>query len=309
MAKLPGAIQGARIVGERFMHTRRQQNPEGRMPLMDHIRELRNRVVKMALALAAGMVVGFAFFNPVFHLIERPLCHAVVRGETGCNTLGVNQLALSGPMDPFYLRIKVAFIVAVVVSSPIWLYQVWAFIAPGLYARERRWGHIFLGTAVPLFLIGVTLAYLSLGRSMHFLLGLTPDGVANLISVDQYMSFVMAMMLAFGIAFLVPLLIIMLNLAGILTHERFRKWRRVMIFGVFLVAGMANPSPDPITMLILGGACAALVEVAELIVWSHDRRQARLHPDPYAGLADDELSPLELPDDAVSDDAETSSLN
>ena len=112
------------------------------------------------------------------------------------------------------------------------------------------------------------------------------------------MSFVMAMMLAFGIAFELPLLIIMLNLAGILTHERFRKWRRVMIFGVFLVAGMANPSPDPLTMLILGGACVVLVEVAELIVWSHDRRKARLHPDPYAGLADDELSPLELPDDA-----------
>jgi sec-independent protein translocase protein TatC len=143
----------------------------------------------------------------------------------------------------------------------------------------------------------VALAYLSLGRSMHYLLGLTPHGVSNLIEVDQYMSFVMAILLAFGIAFEVPLLIIMLNLAGILTHERFRKWRRVMIFAVFLIAGMANPSPDPITMLILGGACAALVEVAEFIVWYHDRRHARLHPDPYAGLADDELSPLELPDD------------
>ena len=149
---------------------------------------------------------------------------------------------------------------------------------------------------MPLFLAGVTLAYLSLGRSMHYLLGLTPGGVANIIQVDQYMSFVMAMVLAFGIAFLVPLLIIMLNMAGILTHERFRKWRRVMIFAVFLIAGMANPSPDPITMLILGGACAALVEVAEFIVWSHDRRKARLHPDPYADLADDELSPLPLED-------------
>ena len=108
------------------------------------------------------------------------------------------------------------------------------------------------------------------------------------------MSFVMAMVLAFGIAFLVPLLIIMLNQAGILTHERFRKWRRVMIFAVFLVAGMANPSPDPITMLILGGACAALIEVAELIVWRNDRRRARRHPDPYAGLADDQASPLDL---------------
>ena len=296
MAKLPGAIQGARIVGEKFVHAQRQQNPEGRMPLMDHIRELRNRVVKMALGLGAGMIVGFVFFAPIWNVIDRPLCAAVIRGHTGCNTLGVNQLALDGPLDPFYLRVKVAVIAGVILSSPVWLYQIWAFIAPGLYAREKKWSYIFLGTAVPLFLGGVTLAYWSLGRSMHYLLGLTPGGVANIISVDQYMSFVMAMLLAFGIAFEVPLLIVMLNLAGILTHERFRKWRRVMIFGVFLIAGMANPSPDPITMLILGGGCAALVEVAEFIVWSNDRRRARLHPDPYAGLADDQLSPIELDD-------------
>ncbi len=296
MAKLPGAIQGARIVGERFVHSQRRQNPEGRMSLMDHLRELRNRVVKMALALAAGMIVGFVFFNPVWHVIERPLCKTPIRGYSGCSRLGVNMLSLDGPLDSFYLRIKVAVVVGVILSSPVWLYQIWAFIAPGLYAREKRWSYIFLGTAVPLFLIGNALAYLSLGRSMHYLLGLTPSGVANIIQVDQYMSFVMAMMLAFGIAFEVPLIIIMLNLAGILTHQRFRKWRRVMIFAVFVVAGMANPSPDPITMLILGGACAALVEVAEFIVWSNDRRRARLHPDPYAGLADDELSTLDLDD-------------
>jgi sec-independent protein translocase protein TatC len=296
MAKLPGAIQGARIVGEKFVHAQRQQNPEGRMPLMDHIRELRNRVVKIALALGAGMIVGFIFFTPVWKVIDRPLCTAVIRGHTGCNTLGINQLALDGPLDPFYLHVKVALVVGVILSSPFWLYQLWAFVAPGLYAREKRWSYIFLGSAVPLFLIGVTLAYWSLGRSMHYLLGLTPHGVANLIQVDQYMSFVMAMLLAFGLAFELPLLIVMLNLAGILTHERFRKWRRVMIFGVFLIAGMANPSPDPITMLILGGGCALLVEVAEFIVWSNDRRRARLHPDPYAGLADDQLSPIELDD-------------
>ena len=296
MAKLPGAIQGARIVGEHFVRSQRRENPEGRMPLMDHLRELRNRVVKMALALGAGMIVGFVFFNPVWHVIERPLCQAVIRGHSGCSTLGVNQLVLNGPLDAFYLRVKVALVVGVILSSPVWLYQIWAFIAPGLYTREKRWGHIFLGTAVPLFLVGIALAYLSLGRSMHYLLGLTPHGVQNLIQVDLYMSFVMTMMLAFGIAFELPLLIVMLNLAGILTHQRFKKWRRVMIFGVFLIAGMANPSPDPITMLILGGACAALVEVAELIVWSNDRRRARLHPDPYAGLADDEPAPLDLDD-------------
>jgi len=294
MAKLPDAIQGARIVGERYVRSQRRQNPEGRMPLMDHLRELRNRVVKMALGLAAGMAIGFVFFNRAWTIIERPLCHAVINGHSGCSTAGVNQLILNSPLDPFYLRVKVAFIVGVILSSPIWLYQVWAFIAPGLYAREKRWGHIFLATAVPLFLLGTVLAYLSLGRSMHYLLGLTPHGVGNYIQTDLYMSFVMTMLLAFGIAFEVPLLIIMLNLAGVLTHQRFRKWRRVMIFAVFLIAGIANPSPDPITMLILGGACAALVEVAEFIVWRNDRRRARLHPDPYAGLADDEVSPLDV---------------
>ena len=292
MAKLPGAIQGARVVGERYVRAQRRQNPEGRMPLFDHLRELRNRVVKMALGLIAGMTVGFIFFQPVWRVIEHPLCSAHIRGYTGCTQLGVNQLVLNGPLDAFYLRVKVALIVGIILSSPLWLYQLWAFIAPGLYAREKRWGHIFLATAIPLFLLGNLLAYLSLGRSMHYLLDLTPHGVQNLIQVDLYMSFVMTMLLAFGIALELPLLIVMLNLAGILTHERFRKWRRVLIFVVFLIAGIANPSPDPITMLILGGACAALVEVAELIVWRNDRRRARLHPDSYAGLADDELSPL-----------------
>ena len=292
MAKLPGAIAGARVVGERFVHSQRQQNPEGRMPLLNHLRELRIRLVKMALALAAGMTAGFIFFDQAWHVIERPLCAAAIRGHSGCRTLGVNQLVLNGPLDAFYLRVKVALTAGVILSSPIWLYQIWAFAAPGLHAREKRWSYIFLGAAIPLFGIGIMLCYLSLGRSMRYLLGLTPGGVQNLILVDQYLSFVMAMMLAFGLAFEVPLLIVLLNMAGVLTHERFRKWRRMLIFGVFLIAGMANPSPDPLTMLILGGTCALLVEAAELIVWAHDRRRARLHPDPYPGLAGDELYPL-----------------
>ena len=161
---------------------------------------------------------------------------------------------------------KVALIVGVILSSPTWLHQIWAFAAPGLYAREKRSSCIFLGAAVPLFGVGITLCYLSLGRSLHYLLGLTPGGVLDVIQVDQYMSFTMAMMLVFGLAFEVPLLLVMLNLAGVLTRERFRKRRRVLIFGVFLIAGMANPSPDPLTMLILGGACALLVEATEVMV-------------------------------------------
>jgi sec-independent protein translocase protein TatC len=296
MAKLPGAVQGARIVGERFVQSQRQQNPDGRMPLMDHIRELRNRVVKAALALIVGMIVGFVIFRWAFQIIEHPLCAANVDGHTGCKTLGVNRLVLDGPLDTFYMRVKVAFIVGLIISCPIWLYQIWAFVAPGLYAREKRWGYIFLGSAVPLFLIGVTLAYWSLTRTMDYLLHLTPQGVSNLIDFDQYLSFVLTMMFAFGLAFELPLIIVMLNMAGILSHQRFKKWRRVMIFAVFVIAGMANPSPDPITMLILGGACVAMVEVAEFIVWQNDRRRARLHPSPYADLADDQLSPINLDD-------------
>jgi hypothetical protein len=126
MTKLPGAIAGARMVAERFVHSQRQQNPEGLMPLTDHIRELRDRVVKMALALAAG----FVFFSQAWHVIERPLCSATIRGHSGCRTLGVNQLVLNGPLDAFYLRVKVAVIVGVILSSPIWLYQLWAFVTP-----------------------------------------------------------------------------------------------------------------------------------------------------------------------------------
>ncbi len=117
MTKLPGAVAGARIVGERFAPSRRQQNPDGRMPLMDHIRELRNRVVK-SLALVAGMTVGFIFFSQAWHVIERPLCTAHIRNQVGCHTLGVNQLVLNGPLDPLYLRVKVALIVGVILSSP-----------------------------------------------------------------------------------------------------------------------------------------------------------------------------------------------
>src|SRR5229473_4977348 len=187
MATRPGALAGARIIGERFARSRRQQNPEGRMPFLDHLRELRNRIVKMALALAAGMAAGFIFFDQAWAFIERPLCHTTIRGHSGCSLPGTNQLILNGPLDGFYLRVKVAFIVGVILSSPVWLYHVWAFVAPALYAREKRWTYAFLGTALPLFLLGTVLAYRSRGRSMHYLLGLTPAGVGNYIQVDSYL--------------------------------------------------------------------------------------------------------------------------
>jgi len=262
------------------------------MPLMDHIRELRNRVVKAGLGILAAMIVGFVFFNPIWKFISHPFCAAVIHGQTGCHVQG-HQLVVTGIFDPFMLRVQIAFFVGLIISSPVWLYQIWAFIAPGLYRREKRWAYLFVGAAVPLFTAGAVLAYFAMSRGLHYLLGLTPAGVLNLPTITTYLSYFQAMILGFGLAFELPLALVMLNMAHILTHERFAKWRRLMIFAAFLFAGIANPSPDPISMLMLALPCVVLVEVAEVIIWANDRRRARI-PAPYAGLADDEASPLEM---------------
>jgi sec-independent protein translocase protein TatC len=295
MASKPSAVKGARIVGERYLRAKRRANPEGRMPLMEHIRELRNRVVKAAIALIIGMGVALFFSSATLHLIMRPFCDTVINGKSGCHEVG-DQLTVNAVFDPFFLRVRVAFWIALIGTSPVWLYQLWAFIAPGLYRREKKWAYLFTGSAVPLFVGGAFLAYLVMGRGLHYLLGLVPQGLATLPSFDSYLSYFTGMIIGFGIAFEMPLVIIMLNIAGILTHERFRKWRRMLIFVVFLIAAIVNPSPDPTTMLILGGIAVVLVEVAEVFVFFNDRRRARNNPSPYEGLADDELAPLDTPE-------------
>jgi sec-independent protein translocase protein TatC len=302
MASKPSAVRGARIVGERYLRSKQRANPEGRMPLMDHIRELRNRVVKAAIALLIGMGVALFFSSQSIQLIMKPFCETSINGMTGCKGFG-DQLTVTGVFDPFSLRIKVAFYLALIGTSPVWLYQLWAFIAPGLYSRERKWAYLFTGTAVPLFVGGSVLAYVVMGRGLHYLLGLVPHGVANIPSFDTYLSYFTGMMIGFGIAFEMPLVIVMLNIAGILTHERFRKWRRMLIFAVFLIAAIVNPSPDPTTMLILGGIAVFLVEVAEVFVYFNDRRRARNNPNPYEGLADDEISPIDEPEPVDADRA------
>jgi sec-independent protein translocase protein TatC len=300
MASKPSAIRGARIVGERYLRSKRRANPDGRMPLMDHLRELRNRLLKAIIALAVGMTVALVYSNPTLQFVMRPFCSAAINGHTGCHAYG-DQLVVNGVFDPVFIRIKIAFFIALICTCPVWLYQLWAFIAPGLYSREKRWAYVFTGTAAPLFAAGAVLAFLVMSRGLHYLLGLAPGGVAVLPSFDTYISYFVGMVLGFGIAFELPLVIVMLNVVGILTHERFRKWRKMLIFGVFLISGMVNPSPDPWTMLLLGGLCVVLVEVAEVFVYFNDRRRAARHPDPYAGLADDDLSPVEEPEPVDAD--------
>jgi len=250
------------------------------MPLMDHIRELRNRIVKAALGMVAGMTIGFIFFNSIWNFIKAPYCKAV---PNGCKAhIFGSSLVVNGPLDGFYVHIKVAVIAGLVFTSPIWLYQVWAFVAPGLYSREKKWTYIFIGAAVPLFALGTYFSLLVMGRGLHFLIGFVPNDTTAVFTVDTYLSYFIWMILGFGLCFELPLLLVMLNQVGILSHQRFKKMRRLLIFLVFVFAGIASPSPDPISMLMLGGVCVVLVEAAEALVWLNDRRRAKIAP--YEGL-------------------------
>jgi sec-independent protein translocase protein TatC len=301
MADKPSALAGARVVGGRYLRSKHQENPDGRMPLMDHLRELRNRVVKIAIAIIAGAIVSWVFFDRIWDFMQRPYCRAV--GYCKVNTLG-HSLFISNVMDGFYLHIKVSIIAGAVITSPIWLYQLWAFVAPGLYAREKRWTYAFLGSAVPLFALGCYFAFLAMSRGLTFFLSMA-GGLTALFTADSYIGYWVAMIVGIGLCFEVPLFLVILNMARVVTHERFRKWRRLIIFLVFVFAGIASPSPDPLTMLLLGAVVVVLVEAAEVIIYLNDKRYARNHPDPYAGLADDELSPIDEPERVDAD----SSLN
>jgi sec-independent protein translocase protein TatC len=281
----PAAGPGVRLPGLRH-------NPEGSMPLMEHIRELRNRIFKIGLFIAAGAIAGWYLYPHIWQFIETPYCrldlttHVQVTGGSakGC------QLFVTGIFDAFFLRLKIAIIAGVILSSPLWLYQLWAFLAPGLYARERRWAYFFAGSAVPLFAIGSALAYFAMTKGLHFLLLLVPHNVVPIITINTYLGYAIAMLTIFGIAFELPLGFVLLNVAGVLTHQRFAKWRRMIIFLVFLFAAVATPSPDPISMLLLAVPCVALVELAEVFSFFNDRRRARaLAANPYPGLTPDEV--------------------
>jgi sec-independent protein translocase protein TatC len=293
MPKLADTITGARVLGTKIAQSQRQANPDGRMPLMDHLRELRNRLMKAIAFLLVGFVIGLLpwVYNPLWAFIYHPFLVASHNRQY--------RLIVTGVFDGFMLRVQVAFFFGLIVSSPFWLYQLWAFIAPGLYRREKRWTYTFVGVATPLFAAGAALAYYAMSKGLRYLLALVPHGVSVMANVPSYLSYFEAMIIGFGLAFELPLALVMLNMVGILSHERMAKWRRMIIFLVFVFAGIASPSPDPITMLLLAVPCVVLVLAADLLIWLNDRRRARI-PSPYAGLADGEASPLDF--DAGSGD-------
>ena len=278
--------------------SRRDAAPDGRMPLMDHLRELRNRLIMAILAFVVGAIAGWLLFDPVWDFLKQPYCslpqsHVVDKDE--CS------LFVNGIFSSFFLKLKISCIIGAVISSPVWLYQLWAFIAPGLYGRERRWTYVFLGAAVPLFFVGTALAYVTVDKGLAIFLGFVADDVKPLITVDSYLGYVLTMLLVFGLTFELPLFVVILNLAGVLSSARIRRFQRMILFGIFVFAAVATPSADPFTMLALALPTVMLFEVAALLAFLNDRRRAN-RPDPDAGLSDDEVSPLDL--DAIDAELE-----
>ncbi|MDQ6873614.1 MAG: twin-arginine translocase subunit TatC [Actinomycetota bacterium] len=265
------------------------------MTLVEHIYELRNRLFKAALAVLIAGIVAFIYFKPIFGFVLHPYCRLphdkVALSGHGCTVYAFSVL------DQFNARLKVSMFVGVIFAAPVWLYQMWRFITPGLHRNERKWASVFVALSSLLFGIGTVLAYFAMYSGLQFLLSVGGQSVTTLLDINGYLRYVTAMVLVFGLAFEFPLVLGMLNAVGVLPHKRLAGWRRQAIFLLFLFAAFATPGQDPFGMTALGAALWLLYEVTLVITRIHDRRQARREARARAAeglenLSDDEISPL-----------------
>jgi sec-independent protein translocase protein TatC len=259
------------------------------MTLGEHLAELRYRVVVSLVAVVITTVIAYVFHGHILDFVKHPYCElpAHYRAIEGHCTL-----VAFGVLDPFTLTLKLSLYAGVIAASPVWLFQLWRFVTPGLYAHERRYASAFVSISVLLFGMGAAFAYLTLPEGLHFLLGFAHGGISSLLTFANYLSFVTAMILVFAVSFELPLLVVMLNLVGIVSASRLRGWWRAVIFGIFVFAAVATPSQDPFTMSALAIPMCLLYGVAVVIATVHDRRVARRAP-LYGDLADDELSSID----------------
>ncbi len=264
------------------------------MTLIEHIKELRKRLFISLIAIVLiTIVVAVWTYHPVFNFLRRPYCELPPSRRAG----GKNcDLIFLHPTDAFFIRMRVSLIVGVLFAAPVWLYQLWAFITPGLHRNERRWTLAFLVSATFLFAAGATMAYLILKTALSFLLGFGGDGVKSLLTVTDYLSFVTHLLIVFGASFLFPLLVMLLNLAGVLSARRLSSWRRMEIFLVFVFAGFVTPGSDPFTMPALAITLCLFYEGAILFAkWNDRRRASKDELSEFAGLADTEASSRPVP--------------
>jgi sec-independent protein translocase protein TatC len=240
------------------------------MTLGEHFREFRRRLfIAAASVMVASIVAGF-YYDQVFAFLKQPFADYQEANPDTLISLNFGEAtsALSN-------LISLSIFVGVVVSSPIWLYQLWAFIVPGLHKKERRLALSFVAAAVPLFIGGVLVAWLVLPNAVRVLTDFTPSGGSNFISAQVYLSFVLRLLLAFGIAFLLPVVLVGLNLAGLIKGQQLVKSWRITVFLVCLFAAMAAPGADAMSMFYLAGPMLLLFFAAIGLCLLNDRRRER----------------------------------
>ncbi|MFF0944876.1 twin-arginine translocase subunit TatC [Kocuria sp. CPCC 205300] len=247
----------------------RKANPQAQMALAEHLRELRNRLVKAAVATVLGMVAGFFLYEPFMAYITEPLQRLA---EAEGSEASINYSAVG---SSFNIMVEVSLVLGLVLASPVWLYQLWAFVTPALHRTERRYAVGFLAAAVPLFVGGTAVAVLTLPTAVYALTAFTPVGGTNFISADVYLRFFLQLILTFGIAFVLPVFLVGLNMLGVLSGRTVLKSWRIVVVLVMVVSAMAAPGPDPMTMFYLAVPLLTLFFVAVGLCLLLDRRRAR----------------------------------
>jgi sec-independent protein translocase protein TatC len=259
--------------------------PDGRMALSDHFREFRARLLRCLVVFVLVLAVALVFRLQLLDLVYGPYDQAraqLPEGTTNATTSGAGAGLL--------LWLTLCGFASAIVTAPYWLYQIWAFVLPGLYAQERKMSRIFVAVAGPLFIGGVVLGYVTLPVALKVLIGFNPDGVTNLIDFNDYLQFFTRTLFVFGLAFNIPVFVVLLNFAGVVKGSSLKAYRPWIIIGTFVFAAVATPSADPFTMTLMAGPMVLLFFASEAIARFNDRRRARRSPN--SGLAPDELSSI-----------------